>query len=228
VLLAVRADGGERTPLFSLTPIERTALAFARAGVRRFALTGDPDAVRAAETALQGGPCKSLRIRSTSHLAAAVGDESFFLARGDCHYDRQLVARFVAENATAVDSVVAVDFRAEAKPRGADLPLVAVWSREDARARVQRVAKGLVGADGVLVGLALATPAWALRQTLRAMPAPGRGRAPERLAGRPRGAARARAGLDVGRRRTVAVRAAQRDVRARPRCWPAPCASAMA
>lgn len=161
VLLAVRADGGERTPLFSLTPIERTALAFARAGVRRFALAGDPAAVRAAEVALRGGPCASLRIRSVPHLAAAVGDEPFFVARGDCHYDRQLIARFVAENATAVDSVVAVDFRAEAKPRSADLPLVAVWSREDARARVQRVAKGLVGADGVLVGVALATPTWA-------------------------------------------------------------------
>ena len=161
VLLAVRADGGERTPLFSLTPIERTALAFARAGVRRFALAGDPEAVRAAEAALRGGPCASLRIRSVPHLAAAAGDEPFFLARGDCHYDRQLVARFVAENAAAVDSVVAVDFRAESAPRAADLPQVAVWNREDASARVQRVAKGLVGADGVLVGLALATPAWA-------------------------------------------------------------------
>lgn len=161
VLLAVKADGGERTPLFSLTPIERTALAFARAGVRRFVLTGDPEAVRAAETALRGGPCATLRIRSVAQLAAAAGDEPFFLARGDCHYDRQLVARFVAENADAVDSVVAVDFRAESKPRAADLPQVAVWSREDARARVQRVAKGLIGAEGVLVGLALATPAWA-------------------------------------------------------------------
>lgn len=161
LLLAVRADGGERTPLFSLTPIERTALAFARAGVRRFVLAGDPEAVRAAESVLRGGPCRSLRIRSVTHVATAVGDESFFLARGDCHYDRQLVARFVADNATAVDSVVAVDFRPEAKPRAADLPLVAVWSREDERSCVQRVARRLVGGDGILVGLALATPAWA-------------------------------------------------------------------
>jgi len=177
VLLAVRADGGERTPLFSLTPIERTALAFARAGVRRFALAGDPEAVRAAEAALRGGPCASLRIRSVPHLSTAAGDEPFFLARGDCHYDRQLVARFVAENAGAVDSVVAIDFRAEAKPRAADLPQVAVWNREDASARVQRVAKGLVGADGVLVGLVAPLLLWPLRG-LREMPPSSSGELP--------------------------------------------------
>jgi len=33
VLLAVDGDGGERTPLFSLSAIERTALAFARATI---------------------------------------------------------------------------------------------------------------------------------------------------------------------------------------------------
>jgi CDP-L-myo-inositol myo-inositolphosphotransferase len=36
-----------------------------------------------------------------------------------------------------------------------------VWSRDEPRASVQRVARGLIGADGVLVGLAVATPAWA-------------------------------------------------------------------
>jgi CDP-L-myo-inositol myo-inositolphosphotransferase len=161
VLLAVRADGGERTPLFSLTPVERTALAFARSGVRRFVLHGDPDAVAAAEAVLRGGPCASLRIRSVAALAPAVGDEPCFVARTDCHFDRQLVARFVARNADAVDSVIAVDFRAELAVRGGDLPRVAVWSRDEARSHVQRVARGLVGADGVSVGLAVATPAWA-------------------------------------------------------------------
>jgi CDP-L-myo-inositol myo-inositolphosphotransferase len=72
-----------------------------------------------------------------------------------------LVLRFVEENRGAVDSVVAVDFRPEASERGFELPRVAVWSRDDARARVQRVARELVGADGVLIGLAVATPVWA-------------------------------------------------------------------
>jgi CDP-L-myo-inositol myo-inositolphosphotransferase len=161
VLLAVDGDGGERSPLFSLTPIERTALAFARAGVARFALTGDPRAVAAAERLLRSGPCARLRIRTAPSLGAAAGGEPFFLARADCHFDRQLVARFVAENESAMDSVVAIDTRPGASARGPTHPLVATWSRADARARVQRVARGLVGADGVLVGLAVATPAWA-------------------------------------------------------------------
>jgi CDP-L-myo-inositol myo-inositolphosphotransferase len=161
VLLAVRANGGERAPIFSLTPVERTALAFARSGVRRFALVGDPDAVAAAETALRAGPCAALRVRSASTLASAVGDEPFFLARTDCHFDRQLVARFVAQNAASVDSVVAVDLRSESEARAGELPRAAVWSREEPRAALQRVARRLVGADGVLIGLAVATPAWA-------------------------------------------------------------------
>ncbi|RIL00821.1 MAG: hypothetical protein DCC71_18530 [Proteobacteria bacterium] len=161
VLLAVRGDGGERTPLFSLTPVERTALAFARAGVRRFALTGDAEAVAAAEAAIRKGPCARLRVRTTASLAAAAGDEPFFLARTDCHYDRQLVLRFVAENAAAMGSVVAVDFRGETPARATELPRVAVWSRDDATPRVQSVGRGLAVSDGVLIGLAVATPAWA-------------------------------------------------------------------
>lgn len=162
VLLAVRSSAGESAPLFGLAPVERTALAFARAGVRRFLLAGDADAVGAAERSLrQSVACRALRVRTVAALAPAVGDEPFFLARTDCHYDRQLVLRFVEENRTAVDSVVAVDFRPEASERGFELPRVAVWSRDEARPHVQRVARSLVGADGVLVGLAVATPAWA-------------------------------------------------------------------
>jgi CDP-L-myo-inositol myo-inositolphosphotransferase len=161
VLLAVRSGAGEPVPLFGLSPVERTALAFARAGVRRFLLAGDAEAVAAAGRALRHGACRALRVRSIGALAPAVGDEPFFLARTDCHYDRQLVLRFVEENRDAVDSVVAVDFRPGAQERGFELPRVSVWSREDARPHVQQVARSLVGADGVLVGLAVATPAWA-------------------------------------------------------------------
>jgi CDP-L-myo-inositol myo-inositolphosphotransferase len=100
-----------------------------------------------------------------------VGGEPFFLARADCHYDRQLVARFIEETAGSADSVAAVDFRDGARERGAELPRVAVWSDEP-RARVQRVGRELVGADGVLVGLALATPAFA--RAADALPDPDR------------------------------------------------------
>ena len=157
VLFAPRPPGAERTPLFGLTPVERTALAFARSGVARFLLAGHPEAVSHFEKVLRQGPCRRLGVRSVDSLAAAVGDGPFFLARADCHFDRQLVARFVEETRDAVDSVVAVDFRGEAEVRGPELPRVAVWSREP-RARLQRVGCGLVGADGTWIGLSIATP----------------------------------------------------------------------
>jgi len=160
VLWAVRPPAVERTPLFGLTPVERTALAFARAGVRRFVLAGDPDAVAELARVLAAGPCKRLRVRAADSLAlACAGDGPVLLARADCHYDRQLIWRFVAETAGAAEPIVAVDFRPQAAARGEALPQATVWSREP-RARVQRVGRRLVGADGVLVGLALATPAF--------------------------------------------------------------------
>jgi len=160
VLWAVRPPACERTPLFGLTPVERTALAFARAGVRRFVLAGDPDAVAELGRVLAGGPCRRLRVRSADSLTLACdGDGPVLLARADCHYDRQLIGRFVEETAGAAEAVVAVDFRPEAGARAGALPQAIVWSREP-RGRVQRVGRQLVGADGVLVGLALATPAF--------------------------------------------------------------------
>jgi CDP-L-myo-inositol myo-inositolphosphotransferase len=172
VLWAARPPAAERTPLFGLTPVERTALAFARAGVRRFVLAGDPEAVAALRGVLAAGPCRRLRVRTAAALApACAGEGTVLLARSDCHYDRQLVGRFVEETAGAAEAVVAVDFRPEAASRAGSLPQAAVWSREP-RARVQRVGRALVGADGVLVGLALATPAF-LRALDRGAAPPG-------------------------------------------------------
>ena len=172
VLWAVRPPAAERTPLFGLTPVERTALAFARAGVRRFLLAGDPQAVAELGRVLASGPCRRLRVRSVDSLAlACAGDGPVLVARADCHYDRQLIWRFAAETAGADEAVVAVDFRPDAEARSAAMPQATVWSREP-RARVQRVGRGLVGADGVLVGLALATPAF-VRAIDRGAAAPG-------------------------------------------------------
>jgi CDP-L-myo-inositol myo-inositolphosphotransferase len=161
VLFALHALGAARTPLFGLTPAERTALAFARVGVRRFAIAGERGAVEQLERLLASGPCRRLRARGATSLVAASDGAPFYLARADCLYDRQLVARFVAESRGSADSVVAVDFRPGARVRGAALPQVSVWSREEPRARLRSVARELVGADGVLAGLALATPAFA-------------------------------------------------------------------
>jgi 1L-myo-inositol 1-phosphate cytidylyltransferase / CDP-L-myo-inositol myo-inositolphosphotransferase len=160
VLLAPPPGGVEQASVFGLTPVERTALAFARAGIRHFLLAGDPGGVAQTARILSRGPCRRLRVRAVEALPQAVGDDVFYVARTDCHYDRQLVARFVEETRGAADTVVAVDFRADARKRGPELPRASVWSREKG-ARVQRVARQLVGSDGVLVGLAVATPGWA-------------------------------------------------------------------
>lgn len=160
VLWAARPPGAERTPLFGLSPAERTALAFARAGVRRFVLAGHPEAVAELARAFACGPCRKLRVRTGGSLAQAAAGVPVLLARTDCHYDRQLVWRFVEETAGAAEAVVAADFRPDAAARSVVLPQLAVWTREPL-ARVQRVGCGLVGADGVLAGLALATPALA-------------------------------------------------------------------
>jgi CDP-L-myo-inositol myo-inositolphosphotransferase len=157
---APRRLAAERSPLFGLSAAERTALAFARAGVRRFALAGDPEAVADLERSFATGPCRRLRARRVSSSFAAGEGEPLLLARADCHYDRQLVARFVEETADSADSVLAVDRRPEAAERGRSFPRVGLWDDEP-RARLQRVGRELMGADGVAIGLALVTPAFA-------------------------------------------------------------------
>ncbi len=166
VLWAERPLADEGSPIFGLAPVERTALAFARAGIRRFALAGHPEAVAALGPLLDAGPCRRLKIRRADSLASVASDGPVLLARADCHYDRQLIARFVEETAVASEAVLAVDFRPEARAsgaapaRGTGLPQVTVWS-PDPRARIQRVGRALVGADGVWIGLALVTAGFA-------------------------------------------------------------------
>src|SRR5688572_8986189 len=105
VLWAARPPAAERTPLFGLTPVERTALAFARAGVRRFVLAGDARAVAELGRILRSGPCRRLGVRSAESLSqACVGDGPVLLARADRHYDRQLVWRFVDDTAGAAEA----------------------------------------------------------------------------------------------------------------------------
>jgi CDP-L-myo-inositol myo-inositolphosphotransferase len=160
VLLALRRRGAERTSLFGLTPVERTVLAFLRAGVRRFLVVGDPQTASETERILRRGACRAGRFRCVDSLRTALGgDELFYLVRTDCQYERCLITRFVQETGQVCDSVVAVDFREEARAAHEELPRVSVWNGAPWE-RARMVGKNLVGSNGVLIGLALATPAW--------------------------------------------------------------------
>src|SRR6516165_9050198 len=109
LLLAPRSSGAERIPIFGLTPVERTVLAFRRAGVREFILAGDPAAVAAARATLRTGPCRAVRIRTCDGLLPVLrGGERFWVARTDCHYDRRLIVRFVESASQACGSVAVV------------------------------------------------------------------------------------------------------------------------
>lgn len=158
ILFAPRPQGVEGTSLFGLTPVERTVLAFLRAGVRRFLVIGDPEGAEATVRRLAAGACRAARARRVESLPAALrGDDLFYLARTDCCYDRRLILRFVEDTQRACDSVLAVDFRPSA-PRG-EREQVCVWGMPP-HGRVRLVGRSLVGAEGTAVGLALATPAW--------------------------------------------------------------------
>jgi len=159
VLLAAGSQPAQRTPVFALRPVERTVLAFLRAGVREFLVAGDPEQVRWICETLAAGPCRRARLRPVDLLPAALAQgESFFLARSDCHYDRRLVARFVEETRFDVRTRIAVDFRKDALAAHDGAPRVALWPGGES---LRMCADALVGADAVLTGLALGTPALA-------------------------------------------------------------------
>jgi 1L-myo-inositol 1-phosphate cytidylyltransferase / CDP-L-myo-inositol myo-inositolphosphotransferase len=184
LLLAPRTSGAERIPIFGLTPVERTVLAFRRAGVREFLLAGDPNAVAAAQATLRTGPCRSVRVRACEDsLPVLRRGERFWIARTDCHYDRRLIVRFVESARQACGSVAAVDLRRDAVISHPGAANVALWSGGAARTStgttgaLRKAGRGLVSPDGVLTGLAVGTTTLA--------------RALEELAPEPRGLERA-------------------------------------
>src|SRR3990172_10176076 len=105
-------------PVFGLQLVERTVLAFLRAGVRDFAIAGDPEVAAQVAAILAAGRCREARVRllapHESLLPLLEGDEARFVVRTDTLYDRRLIARFVEETRRAPAAVVAVDFRADA------------------------------------------------------------------------------------------------------------------
>ncbi len=147
--------GAAQTPIFGLEAMERTALALRAVGLRELVLVGDPDARKRAAEKLRIGACSRARIRVTDGLPGrASADEPFLVARADVYYDRGLVARFAEEMRGRSESVVAVDGR---EAGGEGVPQVLLHPGGGLRS----AGHDLVGADAVLVGLALASPSLA-------------------------------------------------------------------
>jgi CDP-L-myo-inositol myo-inositolphosphotransferase len=80
------------------------------------------------------------------------GDEAVFVARSDVHYDRRLIWRFVDETRGIPCTLVAVDQRHVGGPESEGVGQAALHPSGSLRA----LGRELMGADGVVVGLALA------------------------------------------------------------------------
>lgn len=159
VLFATGSGPAQRTPIFTLQPVERTVLAFLNAGVREFLVTGDSDEARRVYALLHEGPCRHARVRAVENLSAALGSgEPVFVAATDAHFDRHLIARFVEETHAEVGTRVAVDLRADALAAHQGAARAAFWPGGET---LRMAAESLVGADAVLTGLAFVTPGFA-------------------------------------------------------------------
>lgn len=161
VLIAEGRTPVPHTPIFTLRPYERTVLAFLRAGIREFVVAGDPGEAHKIREALASGPCRRAKVRISDTLAVTMKDDDvFFVVRADCHYDRRLIVRFVEETRSAASARAAVDFRPDALASHEGAPRVALWVGGGDDAPLRMCADALVGADAVLAGLALVTPAF--------------------------------------------------------------------
>lgn len=154
----------EPAPSFGLHLVERTVLAFRRAGVRDFLVTGNPAAARRVVTILEQGRCRDARVQALpagdSLVPILQREEACFVARTDSLYDRRLVARFVHEVREASATVVAVDFRGEALAAQDGAPRVAGFPRADGEG-LRVAGQGLMAPAGVLTGLALVNQSFA-------------------------------------------------------------------
>ncbi len=165
ILFAPAGTPAVNPVLFGLSPVERTVLAFLRAGVREFVVTGDPEAAAFTARMLGEGRARAAQVRTVragEPLGLALGpDEGAFVARADVLYDRRLVTRFVEETSGAATTVVAVDFRADALASQEGAARVTSWrSGPSARRAADRsdrmhvAGQGLMAPEGVLTGLA--------------------------------------------------------------------------
>jgi phosphatidylglycerophosphate synthase len=167
ILFAPPGAGLGATALFGLNPVERTALALLRSGVRELVVTGDPDAAARVERQLAAGCCRGAAVRlvPVERLAAWLdGDEAHLLARADYWFDRRLLARFAEATKGALATVIAVDFRRDALLAQQGAPRVMGWHASRGVGPGEGVSKaghGLRAPDGVLVGLARVTVSFA-------------------------------------------------------------------
>lgn len=172
LLFTPPGSGPVGPPLFGLHLVERTVLAFLRAGVRSFVLTGDEKAADEIERVLAAGRCRKVSVRvlapHQSLLPLLERDEACFVARTDYLYDRRLVARFVEETRSAAATVASVDYRAEALTAQDGASRTASWnvaeeaggpggSPQVAGGSLRAAGRGLLAPVGVLTGLARVT-----------------------------------------------------------------------
>jgi CDP-L-myo-inositol myo-inositolphosphotransferase len=162
------AGAAALTPLFGLRLVERTVLAFLRAGVREFVVTGPGEGAREVATRLAEGRLAGIRVRTLaaeeSLVPLASSDEACFVARADVLYDRRLVARLVEETRGAEGTVAAVDFRSDALAAQDGAPRIAgfgVAGRGRRGETLRAAGQGLLAPAGVLTGLARVTAAFA-------------------------------------------------------------------
>ena len=163
-----RCDGADALLLFGLHLVERTVLAFLRAGVREFVVAGDPDSAQRVAAIVRAGRCREARLRilrpQDSLVPLLEGDASWFVARTDTLYDRRLIARFVATTRAADATEAAVDFRTDALDSQDGAPRAAAWRTGSGLGPGQSLrvaARGLVAPEGVLTGLARVTASFA-------------------------------------------------------------------
>jgi len=165
ILFAPPAAGSAAPPLFGLHLVERTVLAFLRAGVHRFVLAGDADTLKDVALTLETGRCRHARVRvlgaGESLVSLLEREEACFVARTDYLYDRRLVARFVEDTRAAAATVASVDYRVEALAAQDGASRTAGWGEAGPGGSLRAAGHGLLAPEGVLTGLARVTPSFA-------------------------------------------------------------------
>lgn len=156
------------TTVFGLHLVERTVLAFQRAGVRDFTVAGDAEGAAWVAGVLASGRCRDARVAVLPPGASLVprmeGEAPCYVVRSDYLYDRRLVARFVDDTRTASCTVAAVDFRADAlasQESAARTAALRAGPGEAPGESLRAAGQGLLAPDGVFTGLARVTPSFA-------------------------------------------------------------------
>ena len=168
ILVAPPGSPPAQPTIFGLHLVERTVLAFMRAGVSDFLVAGDTESTKRIIEILGSGRCRDARVRPVgsreSLLPVLERNEVCLVARSDYLYDRRLVAHFVEATHSAFNTVAAVDFRADALSSQDGAPRTATWPMSEPAGEgssLRAAGRGLMAPVGVLTGLARVTPSFA-------------------------------------------------------------------